>query len=91
MDATKISVLAPCSQWISLECLDVQMRILNTNVTIGDGVLFFLQASVLFSTENAKLWPVLANYYTYNCYFLGKFALFSILFTGLKSALVYQN
>ena len=41
------------------------MRILNTNVTIGDGVLFFLQASVLFSTENAKLWPVLANYYTY--------------------------
>ena len=56
MDATKISVLAPCSQWISLECLDVQMRILNTNVTIGDGVLFFLQASVFFSTENAKLW-----------------------------------
>ena len=64
MGATKISVLAPSSRWTSLKCPDVQMRILNTTVTIGDGVLFF-QAGVLFSTENAKLWPVLANYYTY--------------------------
>ena len=40
MDATKISVLAPCSRSTSLKCLDVQMRILDTTVTIGNGVLF---------------------------------------------------
>ena len=85
MVATKISVLAPCSQWTSLKCLDVQMRILNTTVTIGGGVLFFKPVNLLAQRmQNFGLfWPITI--------FLGKFALFSILFTGLKSALVYQN
>ena len=45
----------------------------------GGGVLF--QAGVLFSKENAKFWPILTSFG----------ALFGVIFTGPKSAVVYQN
>ena len=51
----------------------------------GGGVLF--QGCVLFSVENAKFWPGLANFGNFSLIF----ALFGGLFTGLNSELVYKK
>ena len=53
--------------------------ILVANATTGGSVLF--QEGVLFSTENAKFWPILA--------ILPRlYAVFGVLITGLNNAVV---
>ena len=44
----------------------------------------FFQAGVLFSTESAKFWPILAI-------LLRIHALFGVLFTGINNAVAYQK
>ena len=56
--------------------------ILVTNATTGGSVLF--QEGVLFSTENAKFWPILAI-------LPQLYAVFGILIKGLNNAVVYQK
>jgi hypothetical protein len=46
-------------------------------------VVYFFQAGVLFSIENATFLPISASF--------GYFGYFGVLFTGINRAAVYQN
>ena len=49
--------------------------------------MYFFQAGVLFSREDAKLWLILANL----VYFVTIYALVGVLFAGLNNAEAYKN
>ena len=43
-------------------------------------MVYFFQATVLFSIVNAKFWPILAHFGSFWC-----------IFTGVNNAVVYQS
>ena len=59
----------------------------NRATTTQLAVVYFFRASVLFTIENAKFWPILTNL---GC-FVANLRFFCILFTVLNNVAVYQN